>query len=105
VVLATLAAVLAWGSAPVRADDNDGDPGRQKVRVLTQNMFQGTNFATDLRGATTPQQFREAITAVYQKILDSKPAERAGNKPSDRTPSGLWPSDHAGIVAKLAGRP
>jgi hypothetical protein len=28
-----------------------------------------------------------------------------GNKPSDRTPSGLWPSDHAGIVAKLAGRP
>ena len=26
-----------------------------------------------------------------------------GNKPSDRTPSGLWPSDHAGIVATLAG--
>ena len=26
-----------------------------------------------------------------------------GNKPSDRTPSGLWPSDHAGVVATLAG--
>ena len=26
-----------------------------------------------------------------------------GNKPSDRTPSRLWPSDHAGIVATLAG--
>jgi hypothetical protein len=38
-VLAMLASVLAWGSAPVRADDNDGDLGRHKVRVLTQNMF------------------------------------------------------------------
>jgi len=26
-----------------------------------------------------------------------------GNKPSDRTLSGLWPSDHAGIVATFAG--
>src|SRR5262249_42325403 len=26
-----------------------------------------------------------------------------GNKQTDRTPSGLWPSDHAGIVATLAG--
>ena len=24
-----------------------------------------------------------------------------GEKPSDRTSSGLWPSDHAGVVAKL----
>jgi hypothetical protein len=34
-VLAMLALVLAWGSAPVRADDNDGNLGRHKVRVLT----------------------------------------------------------------------
>jgi hypothetical protein len=26
-----------------------------------------------------------------------------GDLPSDRTPSGLWPSDHAGLVATLAG--
>jgi endonuclease/exonuclease/phosphatase family metal-dependent hydrolase len=26
---------------------------------------------------------------------------RAGYRPSDRTPSGLWPSDHAAVVAKL----
>jgi endonuclease/exonuclease/phosphatase family metal-dependent hydrolase len=26
-----------------------------------------------------------------------------GNKQTDRTPSGLWPSDHAGIVATLGG--
>jgi hypothetical protein len=24
-----------------------------------------------------------------------------GNDPDDRTPSGLWPSDHAGVVARL----
>ena len=25
-----------------------------------------------------------------------------GNQPEDRTPSGLWPSDHAGVVATLS---
>jgi hypothetical protein len=24
-----------------------------------------------------------------------------GNSPEDRTPSGLWPSDHAGLLSKL----
>jgi hypothetical protein len=24
-----------------------------------------------------------------------------GNDPSERTPSGLWPSDHGGVVATL----
>ena len=28
-------------------------------------------------------------------------AEVVGTDPADRTPSGLWPSDHAGVVAKL----
>jgi endonuclease/exonuclease/phosphatase family metal-dependent hydrolase len=32
-----------------------------------------------------------------------EPINLIGNKPSDRTPSGLWPSDHAGVVATLAG--
>jgi endonuclease/exonuclease/phosphatase family metal-dependent hydrolase len=75
-VLAMLASVLAWGSAPVRADDNDGDLGRHEVRVLTQNMYIGGDLGK-LRGATTPQQFLEAITALYQDILATKPAERA----------------------------
>ena len=26
-----------------------------------------------------------------------------GDDPSDRTPSGLWPSDHAGVMSKLRG--
>jgi hypothetical protein len=28
-------------------------------------------------------------------------AVRVGEDPDDRTPSGLWPSDHAGVVAGL----
>jgi len=75
-VLAMLASVLTWGSAPVCAADDDGDLGRHKVRVLTQNMYVGTSLGA-LTGATTPQQLREAITALPQKILATKPAERA----------------------------
>jgi len=42
-VLAMLASVLAWGSAPARADDNAG-LSRHGVRVLTQNMFIGASL-------------------------------------------------------------
>jgi hypothetical protein len=28
-------------------------------------------------------------------------ADVLGEEPGDRTPSGLWPSDHAGVVATL----
>jgi len=37
--------------------------------------------------------FRGAIQVVDIRLV--------GEKPSDRTPSGLWPSDHAGVVATL----
>ena len=37
--------------------------------------------------------FRGAIQVVDISLV--------GEKPSDRTPSGLWPSDHAGVVATL----
>ena len=33
--------------------------------------------------------------------LQATDAEVVGAKPTDRTPSGLWPSDHAGVVADL----
>ena len=51
-VLAILASVLAWGSAPVRADDNDGDLGNHQVRVLSQNMYVGASLGI-LLGATS----------------------------------------------------
>jgi hypothetical protein len=69
-VLAILTSVLAWGSAPVRADDNDGDLGNHEVRVLTQNMYIGASLGGLLSGTKTPQELVADITRT-------KPAERA----------------------------
>lgn len=46
------------------------------VRVMTQNMYQGTNFERIL-AATTPQQFILAVTETYRDILATRPQERA----------------------------
>src|SRR5262245_41474792 len=75
-VLAMLASVLAWGSAPVRADDNDGDLGHHGVRVLTQNMYIGADW-TPIALAKKFPHFLDAITTVTQNIVATKPAERA----------------------------
>src|SRR5262249_24793706 len=75
-VLAMLASVLAWGSASVRADDNDGDLGRHEVRVLTQNMYIGASLGS-LVSAPTPKQLVDAASALAQGIVTTKPAERA----------------------------
>jgi len=75
-VLAMLASVLAWGSAPVRADDNDGHLHRHEVRVLAQNMYIGAPLGP-LVGAMSFQQLKDATTALPQIMLATKPAERA----------------------------
>lgn len=46
------------------------------VRIMTQNMYQGTNFEK-IFASTTPLEFVTAVTESYQQILASKPAERA----------------------------
>jgi endonuclease/exonuclease/phosphatase family metal-dependent hydrolase len=65
---AAVAAALLC-AAPARADDG-------MVRIMTQNVYEGTNF-TELTAATTPAEFVAAITTTYQNILATKPAERA----------------------------
>jgi hypothetical protein len=75
-VLAMLASVLAWGSAPARADDNVGHLGPHEVRVLTQNMYIGASLGP-LVSAPTPQQLLNAANALAQGIVATKPAERA----------------------------
>jgi len=39
---------------------------------------------------------------LYRGDLKVRSMERVGISQADRTPSGLWPSDHAGVVATLA---
>jgi hypothetical protein len=38
---------------------------------------------------------------VYRGAVDVLSARVVGTQPADRTPGGLWPSDHAGVVATL----
>jgi Endonuclease/Exonuclease/phosphatase family len=75
-VLAILASVLAWGSAPVRAEDNDGDLDSHRVRVLAQNMYIGASLH-DLVTATKVDDLKTAINTLVLGILATKPRERA----------------------------
>src|SRR5258707_15424363 len=70
-ILVLTAFVFGCG-ATARADDHDGGV----VRVMTQNLFQGTNFS-EILSATTPSAFLMAVTTTRQNILATKPAERA----------------------------
>lgn len=52
---------------------------------------------------------RNAESNLYERIdlvlarggISAETVEVVGNRPEDKTPSGLWPSDHAGIVAEV----
>ncbi|MFN8488085.1 MAG: endonuclease/exonuclease/phosphatase family protein [Caldilineaceae bacterium] len=57
--------------------------------------------AEDLRNPTS--QLNQRIDLVWtQGNLSVVDARLVGAKPSNRTASGVWPSDHAGVVATLA---
>jgi endonuclease/exonuclease/phosphatase family metal-dependent hydrolase len=65
-IVATLSLDFA---VPAMADDGN-------IRVMTQNMDEGTNF-NELLAATSPGAFVAAVTTTYQNILATKPSERA----------------------------
>jgi endonuclease/exonuclease/phosphatase family metal-dependent hydrolase len=67
---ATLAAIAFLPTTDAIADD----AGR--VRIMTQNMFEGTNF-TEIVTATSPFAFVQAVTTTFLNIQATKPAERA----------------------------
>jgi endonuclease/exonuclease/phosphatase family metal-dependent hydrolase len=37
----------------------------------------------------------------YRGDISAQRVQLVGDDPDDRTPTGLWPSDHAGVVARL----
>jgi endonuclease/exonuclease/phosphatase family metal-dependent hydrolase len=61
--------IAATSGAPVIAGDGD-------IRIMTQNMDEGTTFQ-ELLAAGSPGAFVAAVTTTYQNILATKPAERA----------------------------
>jgi hypothetical protein len=56
--------------------------------------------ASDLRN-TAPTLDRRIDFVLFKPSLSVQKAVTVGDSPADMTPSGLWPSDHAGIVATL----
>jgi endonuclease/exonuclease/phosphatase family metal-dependent hydrolase len=66
-------AFAACIAAPrIAVADND----EAVIRIMTQNIYQGTSFA-ELITATTPPAFLAAVTTTRQNILATKPAVRA----------------------------
>ena len=66
-------ALLSLPSAPAAADDG------LRLRVMTQNLYVGS-FFQELNAAVAtgnPAAISSAATLTYQRILDTKPAERA----------------------------
>jgi len=67
---------LALLFGPVTAAHSDDDGDGAVVRIMTQNLYQGTNF-TEALAATTLPDFLGAVTLIYQNILATQPAARA----------------------------
>jgi len=71
-----LMAGLVAGPTPILAQDGaDGHNRANHVRVLTQNMYVGSDF-TALNTAKTIPELLAAVTTTYQDILARKPQER-----------------------------
>ena len=51
-------------------------------------------------GGTVLATYRDPLGSRWQ-LLAALPIDIVGADPSDRTPGGLWPSDHAGLVATI----
>lgn len=83
----TYGELRAAGFADAWARLHPGDPGYTCCH------------ASDLR---SERAFHERIDLVlYRGRLRPLAVTIVGEEPQDRTPSGLWPSDHAGVVGKL----
>jgi endonuclease/exonuclease/phosphatase family metal-dependent hydrolase len=84
----TYGSLLASGLTDVWAATNPGEPG------MTGGM------SNDLLGPVSL--FRMRIDLVlFRGPMTAAAAWLVGNQESDRTPSGLMPSDHAGVVATV----
>lgn len=112
--LAELLSGPTTGSPLVLAGDFNLDPGTVAYAAIDQAGLrdawtQAANGdpgptccqAADLRNATS--MLDERIDFVFFRgLAGAADARRLGDDPADRTASGLWPSDHAGVAVRLA---
>jgi hypothetical protein len=94
-------------------DLNSGDGARDNIHGADQLAFQAlVEFGMTDNGAVQSccyanlfdpaQEFDHTVDHVMTKpALKTHDTYVTGNDPAERTPSGLWPSDHGGVVATL----
>jgi endonuclease/exonuclease/phosphatase family metal-dependent hydrolase len=64
-----VSALTLAGAVSAKADD-------VPIRIMTQNVYQGTNF-DEVLAATSVPEFLAAVTTTYNNVLATQPAERA----------------------------
>jgi endonuclease/exonuclease/phosphatase family metal-dependent hydrolase len=85
---ATYGSIIAAGFEDTWATKHPSDPG------LT--CCQDSDLLNSTSGLT------ERIDLVLTRgAISAEEASMVGDDPADRLPSGLWPSDHAGVVVSL----
>lgn len=89
-VTPTYLTLIAAGFGDAWAVVHPGDPGYTCCQDPT--LVDPAPFA-DARARIDLVLFREAFGVIEADVV--------GEEPADRTPSGLWQSDHAGVVATL----
>jgi endonuclease/exonuclease/phosphatase family metal-dependent hydrolase len=99
------------------AGDFNAGPGATTYRLLTDAGLDdawaqarpGESGPTccqddDLRNERSRLSSRIDLILFDADDFDATAAERVGHGRADRTSTGLWPSDHAGLVARLRFR-
>jgi hypothetical protein len=70
--------------------------GKEKARATG-----GSCADDDLLNKGSHLSDRRDFVLFHNGSFQDTEAEVMGASPADRSPSGFWPSDHAGVVAKL----
>lgn len=86
-------AIVGAGFQDAWAVTNPGDPGATCCHDA------------DLRNETVNFHEGRIDLIFFRGDIEARSAALTGDELSDRTPSGLWPSDHAGVVATLVLSP
>lgn len=79
------------------------------LTTLFTDAFSATHPGVDGYTCCQAANLRNAASTLDRRIdlillrgtVDATSAQRIGDLPADRTPSGLWPSDHAGVTGNL----
>ena len=108
-LLAQVEAQVGQGDAVVLVGDLNATP--EQVGVAAPYVDAWTAAGGDAAGGRTCGQsgdlsnpepdLRVRIDYVFVRNLVVRSCRVVGGDPQDRTPSGLWPSDHAAVVAEL----